>query len=313
MLAAESLRDSQIKKKRIHVTSACLPCKLAHTSCNNVRPCLRCSEKGKECVESQPKKRGRKKHLKNIIQSLSNSPFSPTFPANDRPTYDILKMFEQSSLESVEKALMFSSLQQMEHIEVDPNGPTLIPNDTLAFMSGYILARLPELKPAAEFSLHVREKMLRNTITEDMAQKIRQDFLNSLQIFSSAFDQLDIPVIIWERCSSIRYINQAYKDLTGFNLKLPTPIRDLSFMEQLSTEGLNAYINGIFQIHHKVETEPQKNNVQIYTGIRTSQGKFIYGTLWITVKMDYLGAPLMMIGLFLPEKSLASQSLTKFN
>eukprot|EP01117_Protostelium_nocturnum_P015997 TRINITY_DN6252_c0_g2_i2.p1 TRINITY_DN6252_c0_g2~~TRINITY_DN6252_c0_g2_i2.p1 ORF type:complete len:286 (+),score=69.70 TRINITY_DN6252_c0_g2_i2:173-1030(+) len=54
---------------------ACEACKISHTSCGSERPCQRCIKLGKSdtCVDSTPKKRGRKRHNSQDLDESEDS------------------------------------------------------------------------------------------------------------------------------------------------------------------------------------------------------------------------------------------------
>eukprot|EP01118_Nematostelium_gracile_P014996 TRINITY_DN5932_c0_g1_i1.p1 TRINITY_DN5932_c0_g1~~TRINITY_DN5932_c0_g1_i1.p1 ORF type:complete len:212 (+),score=31.40 TRINITY_DN5932_c0_g1_i1:3-638(+) len=62
-------RSTKRRKRRVNVTTACGNCQKFHTSCDNVRPCKKCVQRGKPCSEGIAKKRGRKS-AKDLMESI---------------------------------------------------------------------------------------------------------------------------------------------------------------------------------------------------------------------------------------------------
>jgi hypothetical protein len=72
-----------------------------------------------------------------------------------------------------------------------------------------------------------------------------------LQKYSDIADELESPTIVWGARSIVFYVNEAYKKMTGFNLKLPSDPDRFLLMEMLSIEVLRSWRDSVF---NKTET-----------------------------------------------------------
>jgi PAS domain-containing protein len=316
------------------VTKACTHCKKAHVSCEAVRPCTRCVERGKQCSDGDAKKRGRKKRAGSASPLVPNfmkteSGLLPSLASTLMPNYGNSNNFTELPefnnqqhlsdlpLDVFGEMFIFSPLEEYESqvrsLEPINNGPTIfrMQGEHFMKMKDYFGRRLPEIKFLFETFGQLREKLQkgRESLTEDVVVSIRRDFETYLNVFSSAFDQLGTPCIIWERCSVIRYVNQSFVDLTGFNKTIPTKLEDLAFNELLNTDGLRSYISGTLQVHMNFVPNSIIDNFHFLTGLRMGDSdRYVHGTLWVTVKRDCTNIPFLLVGLFLPN----STDTTKF-
>lgn len=333
----------KLNKKRSHVTKACVNCKKAHVSCDNARPCSRCQERGKSCTDGDSKKRGRKK--RNMIGSpiSPTTPMSPISPVtlvkSEGPLPSLSTMAMMPAIQNLPlsssnnyilpipdsadsaqlsdlpldifgEMFIFDGKETSATSDQTAIGPTVIvsKDDFFLKQKEYLLKRLPEVKFLFETWSQVRDKMkFRDVLSDEVIQTIKRDFDTYLNIFGMAFDQLGTPCIIWERCSVIRYVNQSFVDLTGFNNKIPTKVDEMAFSELLSSEGLKSYMSGMIHIHFNFGPQNTVDNFSFFTGIRIGNtDRFVYGTIWVTVKRDLIGVPMLLIGTFLPHTETKS-------
>jgi len=82
----EAATQNEDKKKRPRVKRACVACQRAHISCEEVRPCKRCAERGLQCEDYVPKRRGRKRQQTSPSSSTTNVGSLPLALVNSSPS-----------------------------------------------------------------------------------------------------------------------------------------------------------------------------------------------------------------------------------
>ncbi|KAL1918514.1 uncharacterized protein VTP21DRAFT_3174 [Calcarisporiella thermophila] len=79
LLHDDFLRNMPYSKVVRQPNSACMSCRQAHLACDGTRPCKRCIIRGEDCVEVEPKKRGRpRKGSPRLSPSPPPRPYSQT-------------------------------------------------------------------------------------------------------------------------------------------------------------------------------------------------------------------------------------------
>jgi len=349
------------KKRRSHVTKACVNCQRAHVSCEATRPCKRCLDRGKSCMDGEAKRRGRKKisgspleaspengimsykddltgvEPSSILASISTK--GVTFSNSGLPNYNTfmnstltnygqdldLAAIQQQAISDLpmdifQDMFLFSPFENLESMRLKPVSlinPSLgIPekNETPSTFSRVeffykmkenLQKRLPEKLFLFEKAMAFREQLakIREGLTEEAVLTMRRDFDTYLTTFSAVFDQLGVPSLIWERCGVIHYVSKGYVELTGFNDPVPTNLADLAFAQQLSTDGLRGYVDGISQIFLYTGGTIRNDTFTFPSGIKIAgSSNYIEGTMCVTIKRDMIGLPLIFIGNFLPYK-----------
>jgi len=348
------------KKRRSHVTKACINCQKAHVSCNTLykaRPCKRCLERGKICEDGEAKRRGRKKlsgspvdgmspsaaesftkeelggvvdEPSSILASISAKAFSNSPPPNytmnnfnqdfgviqqqtiglsDLPVDLFQDMFLFSPFEALETMKLKQTSLNDSYDALERNET---PSSTFSRLDFYdkmrenMMKRIPEKVVVFERAMALREQLskIREELTEEIVLAMTRDFDTYLTTFSTVFDQLGVPSIIWERCGVIHYVSKGYVELTGFNDPLPTNVDDLAFSEQLSNDGLRIYVDGITQTFFFKPGSLLRNDTFTFpTGIKIAGcNSYVDGIMCVTIKRDMIGLPLIFIGHFIPHK-----------
>jgi PAS domain-containing protein len=81
------------------------------------------------------------------------------------------------------------------------------------------------------------------------------------------FESLAIPVFVFDRTGSIRYVNPAFKALTGFNLPCPTSVSEI-YVYIFSPNGLKAYIDAMFNFMENFEAMLPSTGFMFSGGVR---------------------------------------------
>jgi PAS domain-containing protein len=83
------------------------------------------------------------------------------------------------------------------------------------------------------------------------------------------FENLATPTFVYDRSGSIRYVNPAFRALTGFNLPLPTPISDYSFYVYiLSQNGVKEYLDIMFNFMENFTSMLSSSGFMFKSGVR---------------------------------------------
>jgi hypothetical protein len=290
------------KKKRSHIPRACLNCQILHVSCDQGRPCKRCVERHKNCVEGESKRKA-KTHMPNAPEGvnanvmLNNYMSAP--PPHILPETAITAPFVDTDFSISPE--MFGEIFELPPLEVkDENSPGGLSSQFFDRILNQIKRRLPERTWFLNTVIAMREAAKNKQEAVQDAFIVSQLFQTELAAFSNIFGQLGIASIIWEpKYSVIHYVNQAYKDLTGFDTPLPTAVEALAFPEELSNDGLRAYMDGGLLAFGNL---PSCSTFSFKTGLKLvhSPGEYVEGMMCVSIKRDHSNNPLLFLGNFMP-------------
>lgn len=84
---ADQEGNSKKRRTRKYTKKACLPCRKAHTSCSDERPCVRCKHRGLDCTEADTST-----HSDTVLESDKSTPISDSKPTS---LIDLSKMLER--------------------------------------------------------------------------------------------------------------------------------------------------------------------------------------------------------------------------
>jgi len=251
-----------------------------------------------------------------LSHSVASLPFlaSPLNYSNQSTTISFTEREMQQNIDFPSdifgELFVFTNLDQPE-VNTTNSGPSIIPKENFSKIKEYYLRRLPEVKFLIDTISQYKEKTIKitkETLTEEVIQQIKREFDNYMHIFTTAFEQLGTPCIIWEKCNIIRYVNQAFIEATGFNSPLPTNLEDYAFNELLSTDGLRNYLSVLVQANFSLGRVGPLDDFCIPVDIKYGQtSNFISGNLWVSIKRDLHNQPLLLIGTFLPNNSISKK------
>jgi len=322
------------RKKRVNVTNACGNCKRFHTSCDENRPCLRCLERGVECVEGVSKKRGRKTKYEETTFEEEEEQIKETIPCldvyqvstNDNNSFPVVEETNLCWLNSLPESDTVTILQKIEEPQYIQNTALYrgIPdiNETPSTFcrkefNSFLIVEGKQRGPNVfaekmEVTLHQLEEQMipiRKSITQEVVKSMWSDFYCHFLQFVNGFKDMGIPTLVFERNGIIHYANPSYRQLTLFSKPVPTLISDLELMHQLSNRGVQSFSCMILSILD--QSIGKKNSHSFQAGVRIEgTNEFIEGTMCISFKRDSLGLPLIFLANFLPSLSCKNQLLT---
>jgi len=303
MESAESQLDK--RKKRSHVSKACMSCQMQHVSCDYARPCTRCVERHRECVEGESRRKGKKLNKQEDpsppqtgeISALLNTNLE-SFPNNiqmGNPDIPGDCAFDLSVDIFNEMFLSQYKMDLIENTEVPQH--KILNQEFFNKVEETITRKLPErtwfLQAIRRWRQAPSDRWKALAVPEP-------EFIALIESFTKTFDRLGIASIIWEaRGGIIRYVNQAYKDATGFNTPLPTPLEALAIVEEMSTEGLRAYLDATLLAFG---LEGYSNTFTFKTGLKLVQnpGSYLEGMMCVSIQRDSAKIPLLFCGNFIP-------------
>jgi PAS domain-containing protein len=182
----------------------------------------------------------------------------------------------------------------------------------------YIKTRVsPEERDSLEHSMWtVRHKVKvyikesgRGTLSENLCLFAwRRDLNEQLTTLKELYDRVHIPTIVFERCGQLHYANDAYLQLTGLEVPLPST-EEYLFYKQISGSGVSNFM----QNHHASMMDLTSNSYMFPCGVLTypsaeyfnnkyaKEGNHVLGTMLIQVKRDPLGLPIVIVASFLPQ------------
>lgn len=115
---------------------------------------------------------------------------------------------------------------------------------------------------------------------------------------------MTVPTFVYDRNGSVRYVNPAYKALTGFSLN--PPLGEHSFHACiLAQSGLKDYFDMRFNLMENLCSLPPngvmfKSSVRVYEKDASGPEKSMEGTMAFNFKVDHLNIPFLILGFFLP-------------
>jgi len=334
--------DPPKKEKKVikRVSRACVACQKGHLSCDNGRPCKKCVERGRECIDGESKRRGRKKRgvddeeetAQQQHQILQN--FAQINEAN--PTLYNQMMGQNTSVNDLMGMLR-------DHTPMD------LPQESISIFSEVFLAPYehPNKRPknlSAEnyFTNHLvrlkrREEALKIRMP-DLAQKMIphhqkvvttlkkiQEQLNheillhlleetdrEMRATITKYSDLGVPVLVWEKGSTLLWANQAYTDLTGLEVTVFDPddtTNDVTYLDEMDETGLRQSLLAGFKC-----MITQSNSSTFNCGLRNHKEdgpEYIHGTLSVNIRRSAVGPPLLFVGVFLPSEveTITSESI----
>eukprot|EP01119_Soliformovum_irregulare_P017713 TRINITY_DN5305_c2_g2_i1.p1 TRINITY_DN5305_c2_g2~~TRINITY_DN5305_c2_g2_i1.p1 ORF type:complete len:373 (-),score=75.54 TRINITY_DN5305_c2_g2_i1:14-979(-) len=317
-------------------------------SCDSNFPCIRCLERSRQCEYGEPKKRGRKKQLKEIDPtSLAKiqvpycpSAFSSISSLGDSATVLVISGStssveeghseneslaspvgsDSSQFDSDPACLRSSDSSDVSPNPVSPETPDIQSLSDILFVpilhgsagltwreenritrihEKKIKKRIPEYYPHIKSErkrIHELNLSLMNlTEMEEGFSRFYKEVELNIPIFQAVIDQFGCPALIWERCETIFYVNEAFRNLTGISLKP----RETYLADEVSDDGLKRYIAGTRQriqlnkISWNFPCAFVDHNVN-------APSPYIHGTLNVTFEHGSVGFGLFNVGVFLP-------------
>eukprot|EP01119_Soliformovum_irregulare_P023069 TRINITY_DN7_c0_g1_i4.p1 TRINITY_DN7_c0_g1~~TRINITY_DN7_c0_g1_i4.p1 ORF type:complete len:271 (-),score=62.49 TRINITY_DN7_c0_g1_i4:401-1213(-) len=257
--AAEILINSIVpeapKKKRYirRVTQACAECQKGHVSCDPGRPCQKCIERGRICIDGEPpKRRGRVRKKReseevssDILQGLQHmNQTNPTLfnqmTSEDSSISDVMGILRDNSVINLPDSTV-SIFADVFPMPFDQRPTNISAEEWLAKNLQKLIRRvklledrIPHLaervKPQARIIGNVLlnlQKQTRNQRTEELVAAQQIELPRCIEMYKD----LTAPVMLWSSALTIEWVNDAFRNLTGFTTPLPDEELDLSLLE----------------------------------------------------------------------------------
>lgn len=132
----------------------------------------------------------------------------------------------------------------------------------------------------------------RGTLSENLCLFAwRRDLNEQLATLKELYDRVHIPTIVFERCGQLHYANDAYLQLTGLEIPLPST-EEYLFYKQISGTGVSNFMAN----HHASMMDLTSNSYMFPCGVLTypsadyfnnkyaKDGNYVLGTMLIQVK-----------------------------
>jgi len=75
---------------------------------------------------------------------------------------------------------------------------------------------------------------IRESLPRDVVLQTLKEFITIIENAKISLEQLATPAIVYEKCGIIHFVNSAYKSYSGFNLTLPTEMKEFQYYHQFS-------------------------------------------------------------------------------
>eukprot|EP01117_Protostelium_nocturnum_P007151 TRINITY_DN2567_c0_g1_i1.p1 TRINITY_DN2567_c0_g1~~TRINITY_DN2567_c0_g1_i1.p1 ORF type:complete len:424 (-),score=108.64 TRINITY_DN2567_c0_g1_i1:318-1589(-) len=164
---------------------------------------------------------------------------------------------------------------------------------------------------------------IRKFITPEQKIMMKQEFDFSLLEFKTGAEKIGVPCLLWERSGIVHHVNQAFIDMTGFSMNLPSSVNEFALLKIFSSTSLSHYSKFIRENYFstgitrkilaagikiwnspngvpRVESQTKESEGSVPSITDFCEGPYIEGTICITIKRDILGLPMIMCGHFLP-------------
>eukprot|EP01117_Protostelium_nocturnum_P003448 TRINITY_DN1448_c0_g1_i1.p1 TRINITY_DN1448_c0_g1~~TRINITY_DN1448_c0_g1_i1.p1 ORF type:complete len:332 (+),score=79.02 TRINITY_DN1448_c0_g1_i1:130-1125(+) len=232
------------------ISKACLTCRRDHLSCNNERPCNRCLCKGRECLEAESRPRGPKRKRgiidSNSFPSVESSSTSfQSFHSLESINVDesVWEDFEKQYSLDGEWLSFLDQYQNGEEVNEDGEEEETSPLD-LAIPEDHLLRELDSkigTKVSKELCLRINSRLskVKDFANNSQKRQLRLMFEKDLEEMKCSSSKMPIPVVLFGRGARILFYNDAFKDATGFEFELPTPLEDFQFMRIVDDQTLN--------------------------------------------------------------------------
>eukprot|EP01114_Cavostelium_apophysatum_P018789 TRINITY_DN5892_c0_g1_i1.p1 TRINITY_DN5892_c0_g1~~TRINITY_DN5892_c0_g1_i1.p1 ORF type:complete len:374 (-),score=30.20 TRINITY_DN5892_c0_g1_i1:179-1243(-) len=297
--------DSLQEELKSRTSKACMACRNSHMSCGNERPCKRCTDRAIPhlCVDAPHKRRGRKgKFLESQTQNLNHSvsiPITASIPApGSSDNLSVSEVFDMPDLLLTELLLtpmpqipLLSNVRWDSQGEVAFSGVRPWSEEVLK----YLKLKIPEEFEAIhqELVAHSGHSKHILSILRETADEVLREFNEALATYSHTFNQVTVPTICFDNSGVIHYANQAFLDMTGFDVPIPTERSQFAVYEGIAPRYLAAYLRSI--LAHSLSSP-----YVLFPAEVRSYGSFIDANLWITFKRNANGVVLLHVASIIP-------------
>jgi len=186
----------------------------------------------------------------------------------------------------------------------DLNTPIEQPN--IVFPSNYLFERLyywcKERCPSISDDyavflkyIHPRVKKYVSSFSRPQLTDMVHQFYNDLEKIKEIHATTALPTVVWDKSASIHFCNQPFRDLTGFELSLPTPSDAFTIYSLFSVNSLRRIIS----IGAEAWTNPDSCNQIIPCEILV-QGKHVHCMLNLEVRRYSSGIPMLHVAHLIP-------------
>jgi len=309
------------------VKKACKQCSRSHLSCDEVRPCKRCIQRGisENCEDQIGKRRGRRRKIKepndqNFIKTgqdlmTTNTPnlkFSKLTPnefskqVQEDPNF--LISFDLP--EELQYSLVFQKQIFQEENDVgffpkleDTNNHLL--QTCTPLESEKIITNIAEIRRFIK-SMFIIKYGQHQIVHKSWTNYWKGNFhKKKIELCISAYLQFSMlnqtPLIIWDRIGRVLFMSKEYQVITSWNPVLPSEAH-LIFKEMTPGSYREfVYLYNNFIMCH-LQNQLTLQWFMFNGGIKDHSKKehFVNGTFNTAIQFDEFGIPLIFIGTFLP-------------
>lgn len=154
---------------------------------------------------------------------------------------------------------------------------------------------------------------LREFVTTEQRRAMRLDFDNGLECYKLIASTISVPTALWDRTSCVHYINQSFIDITGFPYSTPTDRGDMITLE-MSSPATTAAVGVIMKkdlnvqnrddVSYSFDAEMRMWNTkatqEFVTTTNEAGDTFVVGQMYITLRRDVFGLPMLFMSHFFP-------------
>jgi len=233
------------------------------------------------------------------FNSNSSSPLSQFIPIHAIPTHEFIT--DENILKNPHFRHIFDGkTEKNETISM------YCREEYFPLMAEFISKRISQ-EEAVTFMRRMREFMrplilrYREHLTPAKVMNVFHEFDSTLKMYAATFDTLSVPVMIHSKEGVIHYVNKSYRELTGFDLEIPTDIQKFVAYEQMSSSSYLKlrYLSQTAMILSLSDIKSNKCSIMLPMEWY-SYGKYIDVTASITMPVSSIGLVLMEVVVILP-------------
>lgn len=139
---------------------------------------------------------------------------------------------------------------------------------------------------------------VRRFLTPEQKRFMKESFENDLRTLAYGASNHCTPVIIWEKNGAIHFVNQAFRETTGWKEQTPTQ-ENWAIMETLSDSSLLE----IHSVMNETLMNPEMKTMSLaieFKRFDLEGEEFVTGSAIITVKRDVFGLPQLFCMHYVP-------------
>eukprot|EP01117_Protostelium_nocturnum_P004780 TRINITY_DN1734_c0_g1_i1.p1 TRINITY_DN1734_c0_g1~~TRINITY_DN1734_c0_g1_i1.p1 ORF type:complete len:357 (+),score=111.25 TRINITY_DN1734_c0_g1_i1:213-1283(+) len=143
--------------------------------------------------------------------------------------------------------------------------------------------------------IHEKMSKLNQFLNADQKKQLKESVDKDLEELKSTSSKMQIPIIVMGRSARVMYYNDAFKEATGLDLEVPTPIGQYDFLKWIDDRTMLKMQSMIPQLY----LSPELKGVNFRLGMNTPKG-VVEGAAVITPWRHILGFPHLFVCHFIP-------------